>query len=240
MFGAIIGTLGSIGSVISSSIGSIGSALSAFATSVAPVLVNIINTLKPVAEAIGRFANAFLQGLGILKPDEKIEDMGERALQAAEKGITIDKFDNFDGYMDALRKFEPDQEIAAKRNPAEKLVAGLGVGTIGVEDKFHAERGTLNGLWLLPMTNPDYFTSVRMESLLTSGRLVGDIFGYLEKHLSGGEARNIEKSLEVGTDGKALSETEKGELYGALDAAQEKWADLAKQVEAKHSPTQGA
>ncbi len=236
MFGAIISTLGSIGSVISSNIGSIGSALSSFATSVAPVLGNIINTIKPVAEAIGHFANVFLQALGILKPDEKIENIGERALQAAEKGITTDKFDNFESYMTALREFDLDPDIAAKRNPTEKLVAGLGVGIFGVEDKFHAERGSLDGLWLLPMTNPAYFTADRMQSLLASGRLAGDIFGYLEKHLSGGEARNIEKNLEVGADGKALSETEKGELYGALDAAQDKWADLAKQVEAKHRP----
>ena len=226
-------------SFISNAVSSIGSALSSFASSIAPALGSIIDALKPVAEAIGKFANAFLQGLGVLKPDEKVDDMGERALQAAEKGETIDKFDRFDDYMDFLRNFELDPEIAGKRNPAERLVAGLGVGTIGVEDKFNAERGSLNGMWLLPLTNPEYFTPERMQSLVATGRLGGDIYGYLEKSLSGGESRSVEKSLEVGVDGKPLSEAEQDKLYGALDAAREQWSDLSKQVEAKGNLPQG-
>jgi hypothetical protein len=235
VWNAIISTIGSIGSAVASAVSTIGSAISSFASSIGPVLGSVIDALKPVAEALGRFVNAFLQGLGILQPNEKVEDIGERALQAAGKGITIDKFDNFDDYMDALRKFEVDPDIAAKRSPAEKLVAGIGVGTIGVEDKFHAERGSLNGMWLLPLTNPEYFTSERMQSLVSTGRLGGDIYAYLEKRLSGGEARGIEKSLEVGADGKPMNEAEQDKLYGALDAARDRWADLAKQVEAKHN-----
>lgn len=237
-------TLCSIGSSIvsgiSSAISSVGNALSSFASTIAPVLGSVIDALKPVAEAIGKFANAFLQGLGILKPGEKIEDLGERALQAVQKGITIEQFDNFEGYMDALRKFELDPEVATKRNPAEKLVAGMGIGTIGVEEKFNVERGSLNGMWLLPMTNPDYFTPDRMQSLVSTGRLGGDIFAYLENRLSGWEARSLEKSLEIGADGKPMNESELGKLYGALDNARENWADISRQMQEKNNPEQEA
>lgn len=239
IWGAICSVVSSVGSAISSAVSSIGSALSSFVSSVSPVLASVVDALKPVAEAIGKFANAFLQGLGILQPDEKVEDLGERALQAAKEGITIDKFDDFDSYMDALRKFELDPDVAARRSPAEKLVAGLGVGTIGVEDKFNAERGSLNGLWLLPVANPEYFTPERMQSLVSAGKLGGDIYAYLEKRLSGGEARSFEKGLEVGADGKPLNDPGLDKLYGALDGAREKWADLNKQVEAKNNPSQG-
>lgn len=237
---AILSLASSFGSAIASSVSSIGSALSSFVSSIAPALASIIDALKPVAEAIGKFANAFLQGSGILKPDEKVDDMGERALQAAAKGITMDKFDNFEGYMDALRKFEVDPEIAAKRSPTEKLVAGLGVGTIGVEDKFSADRGSLNGLWLLPIANPDYFTPDRMQSLVSTGRLGGDIYAYLEKRLSGGESRGFEKSLEIDPNGHPLSETDLGKLYSALDTARDGLADIARQVEAKNNTSQRA
>lgn len=242
VFGAIISGLSSLASgicgAISSAVGSIGSALSSFASTVGPVIANVIEALKPVAEAIGKFANAFLQGLGILKPEEKVEDLGERALQAAAKGITLDKYENFDDYMDALRNLELDPEVSAKRSTAEKLVAGIGVGTVGVEDKCNVARGSLNGMWLLPMTNPDYFTPERMQSLITTGRFGGDVFAYLENRLSGGEARDIEKKLEVNTNGQPMSEDELGALYGALDSAQEKWAELAKQVETRNVPGQ--
>lgn len=229
----------SIGSAFSSAVSSIGRVLSSFAEVIAPVIGSIIEALQPVAEAIGTFANAFLQALGIIKPDERVEDLGDRALQAAEKGITMDQFENFDDYMAALRNFDLDPEKTAKRSHAEKLTAGLGVGTCGVEHKFNAEPGSLKDLWLLPMSNPVYFTPERMTSLLTTGRLGGDIFSYLEQKLSGGDARAIEKKLEVGLDGQPMGEADLGKLYEALDSAHAKWTDMVKQVEARHKPEQG-
>lgn len=159
----------SVGSAIGSVCSSIGSALSSFATGVGTVIGGIISALAPVAAALGKFANAFLQGLGLLKPEEDVEDMGDRALQAAEQGITIDKFENFDEYMAALRDFKLDPEQSAKRSSAEKMVAGLGVGTVAAEEKFNLDRGALNGMWLLPMANPGYFARSACKRWLAVG-----------------------------------------------------------------------
>jgi len=239
VFGFVCGVASAISSSIASAVGSIGAALSSFASAIAPALGNLIHALTPVAEALGKFANGFLQALGIIKPDEKIEEMGDRALQARETGgITIEKFERFDDYLNALRDYKLDPELSKKYSPAEKLVTGLGLGTIAVEDKFNAERGSLNGMWLLPIANPDYFTPERMQSLLTTGRLGGDIYAYLEKRLSGGEARSIEKGMEFGLDGKPMNDAELATFHSALDGAQSRWADLARQVEEKQ--TQGA
>ncbi len=224
----------SMGSAISGAVSSIGSALSSFATSVGAVIGNIVSALAPVASAIGKFANAFLQGLGILKPDETAEEMGERALQAAEHGITIDEFDDFDDYMASLRDFKIDPDVSAKRSIADKLVAGLGVGTVGVEDKFNVERGSLNSMWLLPMTNPGYFTPERMRDMVSAGRLGGDVFSYLEKKLSGAEARSFEKSLEINPDGTPMDPKAQDNLYEALDSARESWSNIAKQIEERN------
>ena len=240
LFSMISSVVSSFGSAISNAVNSIGSALSSFATGIGVVLGNVVSALAPVAQAIGKFANAFLQGLGILKPDEKIDDFGDRALQAAEQGITMDKFENFDDYMNALRDFTPDPEVSAKRSYAEKLVAGMGVGTIGVEDKYNAERGSLNGMWLLPIANPDYFTPDRLQSLVSTGRLGGDVWAYLEKRLSGADASRFEERLEVNPEGKPMNEQEREIYHGALDSTRENWANLSKQVEAKINPEHGA
>lgn len=237
---AVSSFVSSAGSAISSAVGAIGSALSSFSTGVGAILGGLISGLSPVAQAIGKFANAFLQGLGFLKPDEKTDELGDRALQAADQGITMDKFENFDDYMNALRDVKLDPEVSAKRSYAEKLVAGMGVGTVGVEDKFNAERGSLNGMWLLPVANPDYFTPDRMQGLVSTGRLGGDVFAYLEKRLSGGDASRFEERLEINPEGKPMNEQERDTLYGALDSARDNWAELGKQVEAKHNPEQGA
>lgn len=164
-WGAICSIGSSITSGISSAVGSIGNALVSFASNVGPVIAKIVTELEPVAVALGKFAAAFLQGMGVLKPNEKPEDIGERALQAAEKGVTIEQFDNFDSYLAALRDFDLDAEKAAKRSTAEKLVAGIGVCTIAMERKYNAAPGSLDTLWLLPIANPSYFTPERMQSM---------------------------------------------------------------------------
>ncbi len=230
IFSAIGSAFSSACSAIGSAVSSIGSALTSFASSIAPVLGSIIETFAPVAEAVGKFANAFLQGLGILKPDEKIEDFGERAMQAAAQGITIDKFENFEDYMEALRDFDLDEAIAEKRTPAEKIVAGLGIGTIAVEDKFNAERGSLNGMWLLPIANPEFFTPARMEGFVATGRLGSDVYRYLEGKLSGAESRTFEKTLATTTEDMPREESI---VYAALDSARAEWSHLQQQINNK-------
>lgn len=222
--GSFVGSVCSaVGSAISSTVSAIGTAVSSFASGLGAVIGGVIEALAPVAEAIGKFANAFLTGLGILKPDEDVGDMGERALQAAEHGITMDKFDNFEDYMEAIRDFEIDEVKAANRKPSEKLLAGMSLGTVGVEDKYNLERGSLNGMWLLPMANADYFTPERMESWIQNGRLGQgeDIFAYLSKKLEVGEANAFEAALEVNEDGTIMREEQKEQLYSALDSAVE-------------------
>lgn len=224
-------TISSVGSAIGSLCSSIGSAVSSFVTGVGTVLGDVLSALEPVAAAMGKFANAFLQGVGILKPDENTEELGDRALQAKDNGITMDKFDNFEDYMGALRDFKLDPELSTKRGTAEKLVAGMAVGTVGVEDKFNAERGSLNGLWLLPMANPDYFTPDRMQTMISTGRLRGDVFAYLEKRLSGGETRSFEKKFEINPAGTSMSNQDLDTLYNALEKARNNFSDMTKLVE---------
>lgn len=236
---AVSSFVSSVTSSICNTVSSIGSALSSFASGVGNFIAGAIGALAPVAEAIGKFASAFLQGLGIFKPDEKPEDMGDRALQAAEKGITMDKYEKFDDYLKALRDFQLDPAESAKRSHAEKLMAGMGVGTVGVENKYGAVPGSLNGMWLLPMTNSDYFTPERMQTLVAAGRLGGNVVDYLENRLSGGEARSFEKALEVDGNGKRLDDGALNKLYDALDTARDNLADIAKQMQAKDNASQG-
>lgn len=239
LLSAVSGFISSVASSVCGGLSSIGSALSSFASGVGNFIAGAIGALAPVAEAIGKFASAFLQGLGIFKPGEKPEDMGDRALQAADKDITMDKFERFDDYMKALRDFPLDPAESAKRSHAEKLMAGMGVGTVGVENKYGAAPGSLNGMWLLPMTNSDYFTPERMQTLVAAGRLGGNVFEYLENRLSGGEARSFEKALEVDGEDKRLDDGALNKLYDALDSAREKMADITKQMQAKDNTAQG-
>ncbi|UBH26244.1 hypothetical protein [Aeromonas enteropelogenes] len=227
-----MGLLSSICGVVSacvSVVSSLGSALSSFANGVSAVIGAISSALPKLGEALGQFANALLKGLGILKPDENIEEQGERALQAAEQGITADKFDDFDDYVAALRSFELDPDKASKRSPAEKLSAGIGVGTVALEKKFELEPGSLNGIWLLPLANPDYFTAARVGELVSKGKFSGDIYAYLERRLSVGDGHRFETAL-----ANASSVGDKQTLFQALDRACDGWADIQAQLVQKN------
>jgi len=231
IFSSVGNFFSSVGSAISSAVSSIGPALSSFANGVGTVIGGVIETLAPVAKTISRFANAFLQGLDVLKQNEVVEDIGDRALQAADEGITMDGFDDFDSYMDALRNFEPDPEKSKNYSLGTKMVAGLGVGTKGVEEKLNAEPGSLDTMWLLPMANPEYFTPVRMQELVRAGRLGSDTFAYLEKRLTGGESRTFEKMLEMDESGSVMDTEQRDELYQALENAQDNWSNMTDNID---------
>lgn len=227
----IIGALTAAGSAIMSAVGTIGAAVSSFAASVGPMLANAIQTLKPLADVISKFANTFLQNLSILKPGETIEALGERALQAAAQGIKLENAESFADYMEKLRDLKLDPELEQNRNPVEKLLAGISIATVGLEDKFNADQGSLNGLWLLPLVNPQYFTPERMQSLITTGRLGNEVLAYLNKALSPGETRNLEKAYEASVDRKSAEGPEIDRLYDELHASRDAWASISKQIE---------
>jgi len=234
--------MSSIGNAISSgfsavcnTVSSIGSAVASFANTIKPVLGPVLSTIAnlvphPAVKAIATFANALLHALAIFHPQETVQDMGDRALQAAEQGITLEKFDKFDEYMDALRNFDIKPELSEKYTPVEKFVAGLGVATVGIEEKFNAERGSLNDVWLLPLTNAEYFTPERVTSLLENGKLIGDVSAYFEKRMTGEEASEFRKNYEITPEGKPMNDTELGKLYDALDSARAEWAKLEQQI----------
>lgn len=244
-----MGLLSSVGSAISNGISAIssgfstvcntvstiGSAVSSFANSIKPVLGPVLSTIAslvphPAVKAIANFANALLHALAIFHPQETLQDMGERALQAAEQGITLEKFDKFDEYMDALRNFDLNPELSEKYTPVEKFVAGLGIATVGIEDKFNAEPGSLNDVWLLPLTNAEYFTPERVTSLLENGKLIGDVSAYLDKSMGSEDAYQFGKNLEITPEGKPMNDNELGKLYDALDSARAEWAKLEQQI----------
>lgn len=206
---------------ICTAVASIGPALSSFAASVAPTLANALSNIAPLAKALGTFAQAFLQLVEVLKPGESVEEIGEWALQAAEQGITLDRSEDFEAYMEKLRSFELDPEKAANRSLAEKLVAGIGVCSVGLERIFptivNSAPGVMQGLWVLPLVNPGYFTPERMQSLLTTGKVTGDVLKYLEKSLSAGDNNRFEEGM--------------GVPYEELDRATERWEAIKQQIQ---------
>lgn len=188
----VFGIFASVASTVVSAVSSIGTAVSGFCASVLP---KIVPTLESVGSVIRGVANAVLQILGIFKPGEDVEEVGDRAIQAGQAGIKPEKFDTFEEYMEEIRNFKLDPEKSTTLSSVEKLAAGLAVGATGLERKFDAPEGSMGPLWLLAASNPDYFTADRLVNIVRHGGDMGTVVRFFEGRLGPADAVATRQTL---------------------------------------------
>lgn len=226
-----------VGRAVSSTVSAIGSSLSSFTATMAPVLGSVFSLLPkhPVVLAVQAAVGTLSVAYRIFSANEKLESMGDSALQAAEKSITPDKFENFDDYLQALRNFKVDPSKSALTPEATKLTAAVGLVTLGLEDRLKLSNGALNQLWLLPLSNPTYFTADRMKDMLDGGLQSTDkVEDYLEQKLSGEDAASVRKDIaQAISKGQPLSTEQSSDLSKALDEARQQWAALDARLKAE-------
>ncbi len=106
--------------------------------------IQVITKLAPVIKAVVVFVvETIADILGIKNKDEKIDEIGDRALQASEKGIKKTDFETHDEYMNALREFELDPEFSKKLSKEDKEAAGLAVLIDGIDKKLDFSLGSI-------------------------------------------------------------------------------------------------
>lgn len=194
VFPILAGLASAAFSAVSAAVATIGPAVGAFCANVLPTLGVYLAKGIEVMKSIGQVAQLVATVVDIFRPNETVDDMGDRALQAAEQGITLEQFDDHAAYVEALRNFELDPE-KNKDKPMEKIVAGLAVVSTGLDQKLHLADGTAGHLWTLVGANPGYFTANRLSEYLQSGRDVAGIIDYFSGKLGGAESLEVEDAL---------------------------------------------
>jgi len=213
----VIGIIASIGSAIASAVSTIGPTVASFCTNVVP---RIVPLLEQVGQILKTVANVVLTVLDIFKPGDDVEDIGDRAMQASGEGIKPEKFDTFDEYMAEIRNFKLDPEKTAAASSAEKLMAGLAVGTAGMEKKFDAPEGSLGPVWLMAASNPAYFTADRLISLLQTGSQVLNIVRYFEGKLGPADAVEARDTM-MDVERQRSPDKTDAALYEEIDTARQ-------------------
>lgn len=239
---AIGGALSSFGSAIVSTVSSLGSAISSGISWAVGKMGDIITRLPEVVPTVGRFLSGLFQALGFIAPNQKVEDLGDRALQAREAGITLESSKDFEAYMEKLRNFEIDPEKSAKRTQVEKLCAAMAVGATGIEHKFNVPGNLAASLYLLPLVNERLFTPERVERMLSVQGLVQDVFAYLDKRLTPDEGLSMAKqlhALEKRFDATADLAALRAELAQSRDMIAQLEARLAAAEQAAGTPGAG-
>ena len=179
--------MGGSGSSGFSGLGSLFSAL-------APIVSLTIDVLKALAKAI----EAFAKEMGIIEADENIEELGDKALQC---DMQPEDFDEFDEYLDYVRKVELDPEKSESFSEVEKLAAGSLILTNGIEEKAGIKMGDF--LLNIASKDPQSFNAENLKN-------------YIDVFSDAGVDLDRISDLE---SGKISDLDEKKEIYDLIDKA---------------------
>lgn len=161
---------------------SIVSAVSTFI----PKLMEIVgkNLIQVVNIIIG-----IVKGLGIVQPEENATDLGDKALQAEEAGITPENYDSYEEYLKAVEKFETNPKRSAKIDENEKLQKGAEIITATLIENADSIRNK----------NVEYILKDRLKAKISIDEiLIRAIIALVENkalHLKNGKLENNSYSL---------------------------------------------
>ena len=211
-------------SAVVSFVSSIGPAVAGFCTNVLPKILPLLEKGIQVFGEVEKVANTVTQVLGIFNDNETTENIGDRAIQAAEKGIKPDQFGSHAFYMNALREFKLDPEKNAAENMTiPKIASGLAVAGRGLDEKFGTPEGTMSNLWWLTAIKPEYFDANKLTQFAKTGQDVTSIFNYFEGKLGTGASLRVEDKLVELDKISAPDQDEKSirsKIYAAAEAVQ--------------------
>lgn len=126
-----------------------------------------IQGLKVIGNAIASIAKA----LGIIKPERDIEEIGDRALQAEEKGMTPDKYSSYEAWVKDIERDDwgYDPEKNKDMDLEKKVLKGVEVSTAITIERF--PELPIQEFFSLAGKNPEFFTIERMDEI---GKLASD------------------------------------------------------------------
>ena len=167
-----------------------------------------------ICEAVSKLVQAIGKALGLIKEDEKPEDLGDKALQAEEQGITPDKFKSYEEYANRIQNFELDPEKSKNYSTEDKMKKAMEVYSKLIAEKYPETAVDLDKLATLEHKNPGYLTDARIDQiskmLKDDLKLIGDI----ERYLSGSETDTVDISKTI----DKMVNIEKGANPGMSDA----------------------
>ena len=101
-------------------------AVAAIAETAVEVAVTVGMAIDAV-KAIGNVLVSVGRSIGIIRPTENVESLGDRAIQASEQGIKPEDFDKWDDYARKLQEIKLDPERSAQISEEDKIKAGTKV-----------------------------------------------------------------------------------------------------------------
>ena len=191
---AIISTFGAVSSVFSSTMENFSSVVS-----IAAPIISALSVVMPQLRPLAAVLDAALIVIGLLNPDETIEEIGDKILQGYEQDIKPADFSTYDEYITVIRNVKLDPEKSKEFNFGEKITAGLTVQAWGMEEKFG--QGSSDLLVHIIKDAPNiakgegYFTETRVQNILEKITSVADVAQYFSNKLNPDDSNRVEQEL---------------------------------------------
>lgn len=178
-----------IASTIATTIASTLSSIATFISLYAPTILRTLETVNQVMSIIS-------VNTQILQPKESLEDIGNRALQAAEsQNIQPEQFNDYDDYLNEIRQFQLDPNKTIVYSSIDKQIAGLGIVCQSIEHKLNLPTNSMGILATMIALNPQYFTAERINHLLHTGLDLNQIIKYFNNDLGASDCLKTEQAL---------------------------------------------
>lgn len=169
-----------------------------------------IDVLKIVATAICDVCKA----LGLVEDDAKVEEIGDRAIQAEEAGIGLEDFDTYEEYLKAINEFKLDPERSLEISEEEKMRKGTAVLKGALEERVGQNLDIL--IRDLPVFQT-FLTPLRIVNYLQQGIGVNKLSDYLHGGLNRSETREMTELL-LGVEKTFQPNKTEAELEDYLDS----------------------
>ena len=213
--GAISSAFGSVSSTFSSAIENINSVVS-----IAAPIISALSLVMPQLRPLAKVLEVALVVVGLLKPEESIEEIGDKVLQSFDQDIKPADFSSYDEYISAIRNIKLDPEKSKEFNFGEKITAGTTVMAWGMEEKFGQGSSDLLAHIIKDAPNiakgEGYFTEGRVQNILEKIKDVADVAKYFSNKLNPDDSNAVGKQL-VAAEQELSPDKSKREIYQELD-----------------------
>ncbi len=127
--------------------------------------VSVTKTITVVGTALKTLGDALIgiaKTLGLISPEEKVEDLGDKAIQAEEQGINPEDFTTYAEYVKSVENFEVDSEKSKEISEDEKSLKGIELAT-GLTIEHFGDKFPVEEFFKFAAKHPEFFREDRMS-----------------------------------------------------------------------------
>ena len=131
-------------------------------------LITGILTVATLALAVVDIGVSVCKNLGIIKPDVKSQELGDKVIQAREQGICVENYEGqYQKYIDDINSFDIDPIKSESYSPEEKLNAAGQLVVCALIEHYGKDSGVDKFLkYELTEDNMNFYQSERVKAYL--------------------------------------------------------------------------